>query len=78
MPHHAGEVAFPGGYRNDGDRSLLDTALRESCEEIGLPGDEVWIAGQLREMHTRLDTRVVPFVGFIEGVPETGVSIPAR
>ena len=33
---HAGEISFPGGKREGRDRDLLDTALRETAEEIGL------------------------------------------
>ena len=36
LRRHAGEISFPGGRRDDGEE-LLDTALREAHEEIGLP-----------------------------------------
>lgn len=36
-----GEVSFPGGRRESGDLNFLQTALRETCEEIGLPEKRV-------------------------------------
>ncbi|MBT8251317.1 MAG: NUDIX domain-containing protein, partial [Nitrosopumilus sp.] len=35
MKFHAGEISFPGGKLEDDDSDLLDTALRETSEEIG-------------------------------------------
>ena len=32
---HSGQIGFPGGQSEPGDRDMLDTALRESCEEVG-------------------------------------------
>jgi 8-oxo-dGTP pyrophosphatase MutT (NUDIX family) len=36
MRHHAREIAFPGGKRDEGDLDLRDTALRELAEELGV------------------------------------------
>lgn len=47
---HAGEVAFPGGKPEHGDVTLLDTALRESREEIGLGAADVEFIGMLTEV----------------------------
>jgi 8-oxo-dGTP pyrophosphatase MutT (NUDIX family) len=33
---HSGQMAFPGGKKDEGDESLLHTALRELQEEVGL------------------------------------------
>jgi hypothetical protein len=43
MRHHAGEVAFPGGMWEEGDLTLVDTALRECEEEIAIPASNVSI-----------------------------------
>ena len=62
---HAGEVALPGGMWEPEDSSLLDTALRESHEEIGLPPQQVELFATLPPRDTRLGVRVTPFVGRI-------------
>jgi 8-oxo-dGTP pyrophosphatase MutT (NUDIX family) len=66
MRRHAGEVSFPGG-RRDGNEDLLQTALREAREEIGLDPDNVEIAGALPPIGTFVTNyKVHPFVGLIE------------
>jgi 8-oxo-dGTP pyrophosphatase MutT (NUDIX family) len=70
LRRHAGEVSFPGGRRDRGE-GLIDTALREAEEEIGLGRDEVEIAGALPPVGTFVTSyKVHPFVGVIaEGLP---------
>jgi len=65
MPTHAGEVAFPGGKRDPGDKNLLMTALRESQEEVGLSPDYVDVLGQLSPLASRYGMKVTPFVGIV-------------
>jgi 8-oxo-dGTP pyrophosphatase MutT (NUDIX family) len=66
LKRHAGEISFPGG-RRDEDEELLDTALREAEEEIGLSRDDVEIAGALPPIGTFVTNyKVHPFVGLIE------------
>jgi 8-oxo-dGTP pyrophosphatase MutT (NUDIX family) len=48
---HAGQIAFPGGGRDDGDRDLADTALREATEETGLDRTGVDVLGFLPAVH---------------------------
>lgn len=60
---HAGQLAFPGGKREPEDRDLLDTALRESHEEVGLDRGSVQVLGRLEPVPTPTGFFIVPFVG---------------
>jgi 8-oxo-dGTP pyrophosphatase MutT (NUDIX family) len=63
---HKGQISFPGGSRESGDRTLLDTALRESHEEIGLRPGDVEVLGELDdEVTTTSNYIVTPFVAAI-------------
>ena len=59
---HPGEICFPGGRREDQDKNLWATALRETHEEIGLPATEIEYLGALRPAVTRAGTQVISFV----------------
>jgi 8-oxo-dGTP pyrophosphatase MutT (NUDIX family) len=66
LRRHAGEISFPGG-RRDGAEALLDTALREAHEEVGLPPDAVQLVGALPPTPTFVTNYAIyPFVGVIE------------
>jgi 8-oxo-dGTP pyrophosphatase MutT (NUDIX family) len=66
LRRHAGEVSFPGGRQDPGE-DLLETALREANEEIGLSPANVEIAGALPPVSTFVTSyKVHPFVGLIE------------
>lgn len=62
---HGGEVAFPGGRRDPEDRDLVETALREADEEIGLPPGLVEIVGPLSTLVSRHGIQVTPYVGVV-------------
>ncbi len=66
LPSHKGQVSFPGGKRAASDRSLLDTALRETREEIGVDPSDVTILGKLDDVFTMVtDYVITPFVGLL-------------
>jgi len=62
---HKRQISFPGGA-HEGGESLLQTALRESDEEIGLAPDKVKILGELDDTVTLVSNYIVsPFVGLV-------------
>jgi 8-oxo-dGTP pyrophosphatase MutT (NUDIX family) len=65
VEHHKGEISFPGGTRDPNDRDFLDTALRETEEEMGVKRTEITILGELDEIATRSDFGVRVFIGSI-------------
>lgn len=67
LTQHPGEVAFPGGKWELGDRDLMHTALRETAEEVGIAPSRVQICGQLPASYTLRGQKVTPYVGEVEG-----------
>ena len=65
LKHHAGQVSFPGGKQEPTDRTLIETALRETHEEVGLSPSKVEIVGNLPLYRTVSRYEVIPYVGFV-------------
>lgn len=65
LKHHAGQISFPGGAVEPQDRGPVQTALRETEEEIGLPGQAVDVAGLMGNYQTGTGFLVTPVVGFV-------------
>lgn len=63
LKDHAGQIAFPGGRRDPGDADSIDTALRETEEEIAILRSRIRILGRLAPYITRTGYRVMPVVG---------------
>ena len=63
---HKGQVSFPGGAYEEQDVTLLNTALRECAEEIGLAAEAVEVLGELDDIATTTSSYVIsPFVAII-------------
>ena len=70
MKFHAGEISFPGGKLEPDDSNLLETALRETREEIGLTITKEQVIGQLEPVVTlNSGFMILPFVAVIDSVP---------
>ena len=66
---HSGQVSFPGGAWESGDRDLEQTALRETREEMGIQQD-MEILGALTPLHIPVSNFLVfPFVAWLENTP---------
>jgi len=63
---HQGEISFPGGAAEDGDRDLIDTAVRETCEEIGLGRNLINVIGVMEPIPTVSNYCVLPVVGLVQ------------
>lgn len=72
---HAGEVAFPGGKWDEDDYDLLETALRETKEEINLKISREKVIGQLGPVVT-LNSRftIIPFITIVDSIEELSAS----
>lgn len=64
VPHHRGQIAFPGGGREIGE-DAWSAALREAEEEIGLESKRVIPIGELDETDTPSGFHIIPCVGAV-------------
>jgi 8-oxo-dGTP pyrophosphatase MutT (NUDIX family) len=70
LTNHRGEISFPGG-RLDAGESVLQAALRETHEEIGLSPEDVEVVGELNSMATVVsNSHIVPIVGRYQTPPK--------
>jgi len=71
LKNHGGEIAFPGGKWDEEDKDLLDTALRETKEEIGLDILRTDVISQLENVRTlNSGYTITPFVCILDNIPK--------
>lgn len=63
---HSGQVAFPGGKYDLEDQTLVNTALRETHEEVGIDPKSVEVLGELSRIVSLHGLQVNPFVGVVD------------
>jgi 8-oxo-dGTP pyrophosphatase MutT (NUDIX family) len=74
LPHHAGQVSFPGGASDPEDGGPEETALRETCEEIGVCREAARVVARLDQVVTVTNFLVTPFLGVLDGRAELAPS----
>lgn len=68
---HGGQISLPGGKKEEFDNSLVETALRESEEELGIPNEEVDVIGNLSELFIIASNfNVLPVIGSMDQRPD--------
>lgn len=68
LRRNAGDVSFPGGRQDPGE-DIVDTALREAYEEVGLHPSGISVLGQLDRTVTLAGIEMVPVVGLLAVPP---------
>ena len=68
LVRHKGQVSFPGGMIESDDDNPIDTALRETCEEINLNASQIEILGSLPPFDSQTGYYIYPVIGFIHNL----------
>jgi 8-oxo-dGTP pyrophosphatase MutT (NUDIX family) len=63
---HAGQISFPGGRAEVSDADAIDTALRETEEEVGLSRRHVEVIGMLPLYRTVTNYDVTPIIALVQ------------
>lgn len=67
---HSGQLALPGGKKDEQDASVLDTALRETMEEVGVTVSPEAVIGELTSLYIPPSNFLVhPFVAWLDERP---------
>jgi 8-oxo-dGTP pyrophosphatase MutT (NUDIX family) len=66
---HKGQISLPGGVSDFRDRSRIETALRETHEELGIPATMVETLGVLDDIQTPTGFIITPVVGLLRSLP---------
>lgn len=66
LERHKGQVSFPGGFVEKDDKDPVDTALRETFEEIGLKEHQVQVLGIMPPYNSSTGFIIFPVIGFLK------------
>ncbi len=69
VEHHKNQISFPGGVVDSADTSIIDAALRETEEELGISRRDIEVIGLIDEVTTPSRFLVTPVVGILKTLP---------
>jgi 8-oxo-dGTP pyrophosphatase MutT (NUDIX family) len=73
---HSGQISFPGGKFEEIDGTLIQTALREAEEEVGIDPDKVEVLGTLTPLFIPVSNmQVLPVVGLLREKPDLHLNL---
>jgi 8-oxo-dGTP pyrophosphatase MutT (NUDIX family) len=71
LKNHSGQISFPGGRSDEGE-TIRETALRETCEEVGISRKQIIVLGDLTSMYVPVSKSMIyPILGYHEGQLQT-------
>ena len=66
LTHHGGQISFPGGKVEQQDSNIIETAIRETQEEIGITSKHITVMGTLPDHYTLTGFKITPVLGFVK------------
>ena len=75
LKDHAGQISFPGGKIDSLDKDPIETAIRETYEEVGIKRDDIKVIGNLDVYITGTGYRIMPIVSIIDTIDSFKLSI---
>ncbi len=72
--HHAGEISFPGGSEEEEDKDSLNTALRETFEEVGILHNDIKVIGRLDDYITGTGFHIKTHVGILKSLENLSIN----
>jgi 8-oxo-dGTP pyrophosphatase MutT (NUDIX family) len=74
LKNHSGQISFPGG-RSEANETIRETALRETCEEVGISRSQITILGDLTSMYVPVSKSMIyPVLGVHTGKLTTRIN----
>ena len=71
LKHHPGQISFPGGKCEKHEIDTVETALRETEEEIGIERNHIQILGRLSDVYVSVSNFIIhPYIGYISRKPD--------
>lgn len=66
LKHHAGQISFPGGRLDNNDDTLLECAIRETTEEVGIEKEQIKVIGNLGQWPSYSGFMISVYLGLVE------------
>lgn len=67
LSHQPGDICFPGG-KKEGNETALETALRETQEELNVSQNKIHVLGQTDYIITNQGSIIYPFLGYVKNL----------